>query len=99
MKLAECLLRRKELQDKLSRMDQIRQRDLYEVRVKRIKVTDAIDEVTANVPKLTYAQFDAEYSHYARQLRLVDAAIQQVNWTAEVPNIDRCFEDYTAPAE
>ena len=93
-KLAECLLRRKELQQKLDRMDSIHEKEIYEIRVKRVKVTDSVDEVTAAVPKMTYKEFDAEYSYYAKQLRLIDAAIQQVNWTAEVDNIDVCFSDF-----
>lgn len=97
-KLAECLLRRKELHDKLERMSSIRTRDMFENRVKRVKVTDSVDEVIADVPKMTFAQFDAEYNFYSKQLRLVDAAIQQINWTAEVPSVDACFTDYEVKA-
>ena len=96
-KLAECLLRRKELQQKLDRMGGIRDKDIFEVRVKRISVSDSVDEVTAAVPKLTYKEFDQEYSYYAKQLRLIDAAIQQVNWTAEIDSIDTCFNDFQPP--
>lgn len=95
MKLAEALLRRKELQGRLDRMGPIRQQDLYEVRVKRVQVTDSIDEVTAGVPKMTYAQFDQEYSHYAKQLRLIDAAIQRTNWTADV-EVTGVWDDFVS---
>ena len=35
-----------------------------------------------------------EYDHYAKQLRLVDAAVQQCNWTTEVDSVEDCFKDY-----
>ena len=98
MKLAKALLRRKELNDKLARMTQINQRDLYEVRVKRISVSDNLDEVTANVPKLTYSQFNKEYDHYAKQLREIDAVIQQANWNTDVEG-DELLVDFIEESE
>ena len=96
-KLAECLLRRKELQQRLDRMNQIDNKDLFEVRVQRKNVTENIDDVIAQVPKMTYAEFESEYRHYAKALRLIDGAIQQVNWTAEVDGVDQCFKDFEPP--
>ena len=93
-KLAECLLRRKELQQQIDRMKGIHAKELFEVKIQRKKVTDDVDDIIASVPKMTFAQFDAEYRYYAKQLRLVDAAIQQINWTAEVDGVDECFKDY-----
>ncbi len=81
MKLAEALLRRKELQDK--------EKDLFEVKGKRAKVTDEIDDIVLQVPKLTLAEVTQEYDHYAKRLRLLDAAIQQANWTTEI-EVDPC---------
>lgn len=91
--LAECLLRRKELSERLARMGAIRSKDLFETRVSRVKVTDNIDEVTAGVAKVDFAEFDKEYNNYASQLRRIDAAIQQMNWTVNVDNVDECFID------
>jgi hypothetical protein len=96
MKLAECLLRRKELQSHLDRLADIKSRDLFEIRVKRIKVMDGVDEVTANVPKLSASQVNAEYNFYAKALRNIDALIQNCNWTTEVPSSSQWFEDYKA---
>ena len=96
-KLAECLLRRKELQQKIDRMNQINEKDLFEVKAQRKNVTENIDDVVAMVPKMTFAEFEAEYRHYAKQLRLIDGAIQQVNWTATVDDVDGCFQDYEIP--
>ncbi len=84
IKLAEALLRRKELQEKINRIQPLKAADVYETKVKRVKVTDSIDDLTVSVPKLTLSQVTAEYDYYAKQLRLIDAAIQQSNWTTEL---------------
>ncbi len=84
MILAEALLRRKELQSKVDLLSQINP-DALVVRVnKRIKVTDDLDDVIASVPRVSASEVTAQRDFYARQLRLVDAAIQQTNWTTEI---------------
>ena len=84
VKLAEALLRRKELQGKVDVLKQIKDKDLFEVKARRQPVADGIDDIVAQVPKLTASQVIKEYDWHARQLRLVDAAIQQANWTCEI---------------
>lgn len=86
--IADALLRRKELGEKVAQLHQLKTNAIYEIRCQRIKVTDGIDEVTANVPKLTASQVTREYDYYARLLRLVDAAIQRANWTTEIELTD-----------
>jgi hypothetical protein len=82
IKLAEALLRRKELTEKLEVVKRLKDNQLfYEVRANRVKVTDGIDEISANFPKLTASQVTAEFDYVAKQLRLIDALIQQANWT------------------
>jgi len=98
MKLAVALLRRKELSEKLARIGPIKQEQLFTLHVKRISVTDAVDEVTAHAPKCTLADVTAEYDFYSKQLRLIDAMIQQANWTTEIEGSDNLCEDYVAPA-
>jgi 3-methyladenine DNA glycosylase AlkC len=97
VKLAEALLRRKELQNKVDVLKQIKQADLFEMKFARKSVNDTLDDIQAQVPKLTAAQVTAEFDFYARQLRLVDAAIQQANWTTEIDVSDTVMKDYTAP--
>jgi hypothetical protein len=97
IKLAEALLRRKELQEKVNVLRQINEKALFEVRAQRKNVTENIDDIVAMVPKLTASQVTAEYDWHARQLRLVDAAIQQTNWTADVEVPDTTMADYTKP--
>ena len=94
IKLAEALLRRKELSEKVKGIENFKQADVYEVKVKRQKVSEDIDDIVASVPKLTLSQVTAELDHYARSLRLVDAAIQQANWTTEVEIDSKCMDSY-----
>lgn len=84
IKLAEALLRRKELQDKVDQLRTIKEGQVFETISNRIKVADGIDQFTAKVPKLTAAQVTSEYDFYAKRLRMIDAAIQQANWTTEI---------------
>lgn len=95
VKLAEALLRRKELNDRVARIGAIRDKDLYEVKARRQPVAEGIDDVVAQVPKVTLAEVTQEYDYYAKQLRLVDAAIQQANWTTEIDVGDNVMQDYS----
>ena len=94
IKLAEALLRRKELQQKVDVLKNIQAKDLFEVKARRKQVSDSIDDIIVEVPKLTASQVTAEYDWHARQLRLVDAAIQQANWTCEVEVGDTVMGDF-----
>ena len=84
MKLAEALLIRKELQAKVERLHAIDSREVYESVTKRGRIEDGFQDLIAAVPKMAFQQFTHCYDWHARQLRLVDAAIQQANWTTEV---------------
>jgi len=94
VKLAEALLRRKELTGKVEQIKEVKNKDLYEIKTRRQSVADGIDDLIAQVPKISLSQVTAEYDFYARQLRLVDAAIQQANWTCEVPLQDTVMMDF-----
>ena len=96
-KLANALLRRKELQGKVDTLRIIKEQDIFEVKVTRKNVTENIDDIIAKVPKLTASQVTQEYDFYARQLRLVDAVIQQANWTTEIELEDSVMQDYKKP--
>ena len=96
-KLAEALLRRKELNTKVAALSNIQAQNLFETKGKRVKVTDEIDDLVLQVPLLTASQVTAELDWHARQLRLVDAAIQQANWTCVVKLDDSVMSDYVAP--
>lgn len=97
VKLAEALLRRKELQGKVDLLKQIKDKDLFEVRAQRKQISESLDDVIAQVPLLKASQVTSEYDWHARQLRLIDAAIQQANWTSEVSVSDESMKDYIQP--
>ena len=84
MKLAEALLRRKELQDKVSRIAVVKEKDIYEVKTGRKAAHEGIDDIIAQVPKLDLVEVTKEYDFYSKRLRLIDAAIQQANWTTDI---------------
>lgn len=96
VKLAELLLRRKELMGKVQGLNQLKQANIFETKVERRKVHEGIDDIIAQVPKLTASQVTAEFDWHARQLRLVDAAIQQTNWTTELEVDASVMADYAA---
>lgn len=98
IKLAEALLRRKELAEKVAILKVFKDKDIYyEIRGQRNKITDGIDEMNANIPKMTASQVMAEYDFAAKQLRLVDAVIQQANWSTEIEVDPMVMEIYVAP--
>lgn len=97
IKLAEALLRRKELQQKVDQLKNIQATAFFETKARRVKVTDDLDDVIAQVPLMTAAQVTHEYDWYAKQLRFVDAAIQQANWTTQIDVAASVTEDYVAP--
>lgn len=98
VKLADALLRRKELQIKVDALKSIRDKDLFEVRAARKQVADGIDDIVAQVPKLTASQVTRELDWHSRQLRLVDSAIQQANWTTELELEASVMSDFSEKA-
>ena len=96
IKLAEALLRRKELQGKVDVLKLIKDKDLFEVKCRRQNVTENIDEVIAQVPKLTASQVTHEFDWHSRRLRMIDAAIQQANWITEIAVEPTVMDDYTS---
>jgi len=94
VKLAEALLRRKELQQKVDQLKAINQRDLFEVKAQRKNVTESMDDIVAQVPKIKIEQVTAAFDWHSRRLRLVDAAIQQANWTTSIGIESTIMDDY-----
>ena len=84
MKLAEALLLRKELQQKVDRLKAIDNKAMFETKTGRGAVTDGFNDMIAEVSKISFQQFTHCYDWHAKQLRLVDAAIQQANWTVDI---------------
>jgi len=94
MKLADALLRRKELQQKVDQLRQIKDKDVFEFRFERKQINENIDDIKAQVPVLEANQVTAEFDYYANKLRLIDAAIQQLNWTSDIEVDSKVWVDY-----
>jgi hypothetical protein len=99
VKLAEALLRRKELQEKVGVLKNLKEKDLFEIKATRRQVTENIDDVVAQVPKLTINQVTEAFDWHARRLRLIDAAIQQANWSTVIEVDQTIFDDYKEKPE
>ena len=82
--LAEALLRRKELMLKVQQLHVIKEKNCFENRVKRVKVSDGIDEVTVDIALVSMASMTKEYDFYAQALRQIDSRIQRANWETEI---------------
>lgn len=100
MKLAEALLRRKELADKVKLLGQYKESpNLFESKVIRKNITEALDEYSIRGARLSITEVTAAYDHYARQLRVVDAAIQRANWDTELPTLSvDVMTDFVPPS-
>ena len=99
VKLAEALLRRKELNGKVDQLKKINVEGLFEVKATRRNVTENVDDVIVKVPKITLAQVSAGHDWYAKQLRLIDAAIQQANWVTEIEVGNDVMKDFVEPVK
>lgn len=95
MKLADALLRRKELQQKVDQVRSIKEADIFENVMQRRQVNEQMDDITGKVAKLDLNQVTKEYDYYANKLRLIDAAIQQLNWTVDIEVSSFVWKDFS----
>jgi len=99
MKIAEALLLRKQLESKVKQLEPLKtagENGVYENKVERRNVSDSIDEVSMQIPKIKLSEITAEYDKYATALRKLDAAVQEANWTFDLPSFkeaDNPFKD------
>ena len=96
MKLAKALLLRKELQGKVDRLKAIDTKAMFETKTGGSPCQDGFNDMIAEVSKVSFQQFTHCYDWHAKQLRLVDALIQEANWTAEVDDAE-LLGDYVDP--
>jgi hypothetical protein len=66
IKLAEALLRRKELREKVDQLREINQKELYEVKTGRKPAHEGIDDIIAQVPKVSIEQVTHAYDVHAK---------------------------------
>ncbi len=87
MKIAEALLLRKQLEAKVQQLTPIKQvgeQGLFELKTERRNISENVDEVKFQVPKVTMSEVTKEYDMYANRLRKLDTAIQKANWAFDV---------------
>lgn len=87
MKIAEALRLREQLKNKVAQLERIKlegEGGLLETKITRQSVTDQIDQITMQIPKVTLGEVTAEYDKYATALRKCDLSIQQANWAYDV---------------
>ena len=87
MKIAQALLLRKQLEEKVKQLTPVKQlgeQGMFELKTQRAKITDEVDEIRFQLPKITLADVTAEYDKYATALRKIDAVIQKANWEFDV---------------
>lgn len=57
---------------------------LFELKTERRSVSDNVDEVKTQVPKVTLKEVTEEYDKYSKALRQLDTAIQRANWETDL---------------
>jgi hypothetical protein len=91
MKIAQALLLRKQLEKKVAQLEPIKQmgdNGLFETKVKRLNVSEQVDEVGITVPHLQLSDITKEYDKFASALRKLDASVQKANWEFDVDFAD-----------
>ena len=92
MKIAQALLLRKQLEEKVKQLTPIKNlgdQGLFEMKTARKKINEEVDEVTFQIPKVAMAEVTKEYDKYATALRKLDGAIQRANWEFDVDFSDK----------
>lgn len=87
MKLAEALVLRKHLEAKVKQLEPIYingQKGVFETKTERRNISDTVDEVTIQTPKVKLEDITGEYDKYSKALRELDTAIQHTNWVTEL---------------
>lgn len=102
IKLAEALLRRKELQEKVDQLKKINIEGLFETKVdtqyvKSQTQDEVVAQIAAKIPKISMQQVTHAYDNAAKNLRKIDAAIQRANWETEIEIDATVMDDYIDP--
>lgn len=87
MTIAEGLVLRKHLVMKVAQLEPLKvqgDKGLFELKTERRSVSDNVDEVKTQVPKVTLKEVTEEYDKYSKALRQLDTAIQRANWETDL---------------
>jgi hypothetical protein len=92
LKIAQALLLRKQLEAKVEQLKPIKTMGdggLFETKVTRLNVTEQVDQITINSPRVSLTEVTKEYDKYATALRKLDASVQKANWQYDVDFTDK----------
>jgi len=87
MTIAEALVLRKHLEMKVKQLEPLKingENGLFELHTERKNVSDTVDEVKFQVPKIELKEITKEYDLYSKALRELDTAIQKANWVTKL---------------
>lgn len=87
MKIAEALVLRKHLAEKVEQLKPLKvngDNGVFELKTERVNINENVDEVKMQVPRVTVADITKEYDKYSKALRELDTAIQAANWQFDV---------------
>lgn len=87
MKIAEALVLRKHIEAKVKQLEPLKvagEQGLFEMKTERVKVSDEVDEVKLQIPKIDFKSLTKEYDMYSKALRELDTSIQKANWEHDV---------------
>ncbi len=87
MKLAEALLLRKQLAQKVEQLRPLKingDQGVYQDQTQRIKISDDVEELRLKIARVDIKTVTREFDHAATSLRKLDALIQQANWAVDI---------------
>lgn len=87
MKIAEALILRKHLAQKVAQLEPLKQigdNGMFEVQTQRVNINENTDEIKMQIPKVTLAEITKEYDKYSKALRELDTSIQEANWKTTI---------------
>lgn len=87
MKIAEALVLRKHLEAKVKQLEPLKvngENGLFEMKTERRNISENVDEVKLQVPKVELKDVTQQYDMYSKALRELDTAIQRANWEFDV---------------
>ena len=67
------------------------------VKTGRKAAHEGVDDIIVQVPKIGFEQVTHAFDWHAKQLRKVDAAIQQANWSTAVTVDEDVMADFVDP--
>lgn len=96
MKIAEALLLRKQLEQKVEQLKPLKlngENGVYKLEIQRVKISEEVDEARISIPRLQPSDVTREYDHFATELRKLDTAIQKANWQFDIDYKETTLEN------